>query len=284
MVFQSRGLVSSGHVLGILRWAQSNFLVTVNPDSTLRTSISSDISLNSASTEIPGLQATTSTKTVGPSAAPVLSAAAFSQTVAAASPEALVGISNSTNEGSEVGILAQVIIAIGVLPVELLIMTAVLGIHMLMHRKPSRPPQGTANRTKSRRESLPYLQPKAELEDEERRRHELDGERIARELDGEDQIFQMPDETGRLVLPSQGRQGRYEMSAGNHVSWETPLRGKPELMGDEHVQELECPIQGDGERIGVWKAQELDPPGQASDFLRAGDASGLAVAQSQTLP
>ena len=278
MVFQTWGLVSPDHFPGIVRRAQSNSLVTVNPDSTLRKSIQSDILLHAASTTIPGLQATTSTETVGQSAALGLSATTSSQTVAAASSQALVGGSNSTNDGSEVGILAQIIIAIGVIPVELLIITAVLGIHMLMHRKPSRPSQSRAVRTKSRRDSLPYLQPKAELEDEQRRRYELHSERIARELDGEDRIFQMPDETGRLCLPSQGRHGRYEMPADNHVSWETSLRGMPELMGDEHAQELEGPIHEDGGRIRVDNAQELDSPLHDSDYVRVEDASGLATA------
>ena len=37
-----------------------------------------------------------------------------------------------------------------------------------------------------------YVDQKAELEDEERRKHELDANGIIYEMDGEDRIFEMP--------------------------------------------------------------------------------------------
>ncbi|KAF6227888.1 hypothetical protein HO133_007616 [Letharia lupina] len=67
-----------------------------------------------------------------------------------------------------------------------------------------------------------YVDQKAELEDEERRRHELEAERTRHELNGEDTIFEMPDN------------GHSRMhSASSH---------RPhELRGAEHSQELEVP-------------------------------------------
>lgn len=126
-----------------------------------------------------------------------------------------------------------------------------------MHPKTSRGPQAEANGTNLRRDSLPYLQPKAELEDEQRRRHELHGERIVRELDGEDKIFQMPDETGRQRI--------YEMLETDHVSRETTLSGRHEVMGDEHAQELECPTRENEESVRVECGQEHDSSVRVKD-------------------
>ena len=162
-----------------------------------------------------------------------LSAAAFPQVAAAASSQALAGASNSTIAGSEVGILAQIITVIGVLPIEVLIVTIVLGVHRFIHRRSPRSPQTRAVSIKPRRYALPFLQAKAELEDEQKRMHELHGEHLVRELGTEDEIFQMPDETENLVLPLQGKRRRHEMPGADHVSWEMPLRGRCEAMGDD---------------------------------------------------
>lgn len=65
-----------------------------------------------------------------------------------------------------------------------------------------------------------YVDRKAELEDEERRKHELDGAGISYEMEGEDRVFEM-------------RSGRdEEMSLAS-------IRGTQELRGVEHSQELE---------------------------------------------
>ena len=259
-----------------------------NPASTIRTSVQSETSLNAASTTLPGLHATPSYEAVGrsaatssaPSASVILSASALSRTAAAASSQALAGASSSANSGSEVSILAQIIIAIGVIPIELLIMAVVLGIHRLMHRRPSRPPQVEANGTNPTQDSLLYLQPKAELEDEQRRWHELHGEHTMRELDGEDEILQMPDETGRQKI--------HEMPESNNGCWETPLGGIHEVMGDEYAQELECSIHryeqsiraentielessvgAKDQPMSSKSAQELASPGQPSESVGA---------------
>ncbi len=67
-----------------------------------------------------------------------------------------------------------------------------------------------------------YVDRKAELEDQERKRHELDTEGIRYEMDGEGTIFEISgDENTRIGLASFNR---------SH-----------ELRGTEHSQELEVP-------------------------------------------
>lgn len=197
------------------------------------------------------------------------------------------------------GVFAQVIIAIGVIPVELLIVAVVLGVHRLRHGRPSRPLQTREEGTKSKRNSLPYVQPKAELEDEQRRRHELHGVHLVHEVDGENGILQLPDGTESLVLPLQGTRGLHEMPDEGHMSWEMPLQGRSEIMGDELAQELECPVQRSNESTMVGNfseseiassararnesmqsdsAQELESPVQATDeSIREEDGQDLAA-------
>ena len=67
-----------------------------------------------------------------------------------------------------------------------------------------------------------YVDRKAELEDEERRKHELDGGGISYEMEGEDRFFELP----------------------SGIDAETSLatiRETQELRGVEHSQELEVP-------------------------------------------
>lgn len=109
-----------------------------------------------------------------------------------------------------------------------------------MHRRSSRPFPVRAASTIPRRNSLLYLQPKAELEDEQKRRHELHAEHPLHELDRENEIFEMPDGTESFrILPLQGGQDVREMPEGSHVSWQMPIQGRCEVMGDEYAQELE---------------------------------------------
>lgn len=86
------------------------------------------------------------------------------------------------------------------------------------------------------------MRPKAELEDEQRRRYELHGQHLVHELDGGVEIFQMPDGTDDLILPLQGRQEVQEMPERRSASWEMPLQGRWEIMGDEYSQELESSV------------------------------------------
>ena len=67
-----------------------------------------------------------------------------------------------------------------------------------------------------------YLDQKAELEAEERKRHEMDDDSIRYEMEGEDRIFEMP---------SDGDTGMGLVS----------LRETHEMRGVEHSNELEVP-------------------------------------------
>lgn len=52
----------------------------------------------------------------------------------------------------------------------------------------------------------------------------------------------MPDGTDDLILPLQGRQEVQEMPERRSASWEMPLQGRWEIMGDEYSQELESSV------------------------------------------
>ena len=67
-----------------------------------------------------------------------------------------------------------------------------------------------------------YVDQKAELEDEERRKHELDASGITYEMEGEDRIFEMPGD-GEMGIRS-GQSNRTQ-----------------ELRGADHSKELEVP-------------------------------------------
>lgn len=67
-----------------------------------------------------------------------------------------------------------------------------------------------------------YVDQKAELEDEERRRHELDASGIAYEMEGEDRIFEMPGDGDTEIRTAQSDRTQ-------------------ELRGAEHSKELEVP-------------------------------------------
>ena len=111
---------------------------------------------------------------------------------------------------------------------------------------------------KPTQDPLPYFQPKAELLDEQKIRHELHGERIVHEVDGEGDIFQMSDETESLVLPLQGCEAVHEMAEGNPVAWELPVQKIHEVMGHEHAQELDCPVREREKSVVVEDAHELE--------------------------
>ncbi len=67
-----------------------------------------------------------------------------------------------------------------------------------------------------------YVDQKAELEDEERRKHELDASGITYEMEGEDRIFEIP--------------------GGGDTGDRSAQSDRPqELRGAEHSKELEVP-------------------------------------------
>ena len=137
-----------------------------------------------------------------------------------------------------------------------------------MHRRSPRSPQTRVDIATPAEDSPPYLQPKAELEDEQTRRNELHGEHLVHELDGDDEILEIADKTDSLILPLQGRQGVHEMPEPHDLSWEMPLQGRNEVMGDEYAQELACPIQGSWASMTVEGIQELESPVRAkNDFM-----------------
>lgn len=88
------------------------------------------------------------------------------------------------------------------------------------------------------------------------------------ELDGKDEIFQLPDETDSLVLPLQGRRGICEMAEGGEGgSWELPLQGRYEVVGDDgYARELESSLiqETDGSSIAPC-CQELESSVKAKD-------------------
>lgn len=135
-----------------------------------------------------------------------LTAAALPQAAIAASPPTLAEASNPTDAGSQVGFAAQIIIAVGVIPLELIIVAIVLGVHRLVYCRSSRSPPIRVDRAHSAQDPLPYLQLKAELEDELNRKH------------GEGELFQIA-ETGSLDLPLQGTLGIHEMSGVNQLTY-----------------------------------------------------------------
>ena len=51
----------------------------------------------------------------------------------------------------------------------------------------------------------------------------------------------------------------------SHMSWELPIQGTCEVVGDELAQELECPIQGSEDSVGVGRTTELESRVRARD-------------------
>ena len=245
----------------------SNVLTAANPYSAISTNAPSAVFPDGSSTPSPESQMTPlyevlrrspAAATAAASTSANLTASVLSQVAAAASSQALAEASTSSDDGSKIGVLAQIIIAIGVIPVQLVIITIVLGIHRLVHRKHPRPLQISAVSAPSTQESPPYLQPKAELEDD--RRHELHGEHPVRELDDEGEILEIADKMDSTVQSLQARQGISEMPQANGPSWDNLHQGRSEVMGDEIAQELECPISGREDSVEVRNLQGLEYP------------------------
>ena len=121
-------------------------------------------------------------------------------------------------------------VATGVVIPVVAIISLVLGILFYLRRRRKRS-ESSKHRHGSEEESQPYLQQKAELEAEEKRRLELEAVEVRYEMDGRDH--------------------RNEMSAhgsedGNEIDTiERPitssLNDRHELKGEEHSKELEAP-------------------------------------------
>ncbi len=78
----------------------------------------------------------------------------------------------------------------------------------------------TTNHPEMKSDTLPYVDQKAELEDDERRRHELEAGRNVHEMDGEGTVFEMPG----------GSNSRMQLASSYNIH---------ELRGPDHSQELE---------------------------------------------
>ena len=115
-------------------------------------------------------------------------------------------------------------IAIGVtIPVVIVVIISLcIGVLLWRHKKSKQgqKPQTDTDAAMPISNRQPYLQHKAELEDEERRKHELEAHEARYEMDGDDEIHEMGSEDGRRRL------SRLQ-----------------ELRGPEHSQELEAPSQ-----------------------------------------
>ena len=85
--------------------------------------------------------------------------------------------------------------------------------------------------TGSEEETQPYLQQKAELEAEEKRRLELETVEVRNEMDGRDHMNEMP---------AQGSEVANEIDTIERPAMSS-LEERHELKGEEHSKELEAP-------------------------------------------
>ena len=110
-----------------------------------------------------------------------------------------------------------------VVPVAVLIGVSLCFVGIGRYRKRKRSqPDGKDQRSLTSNSQI-YVDRKAELEDEERRKHELDASGVSYEIDGEDKIFEMP---------------TWDRDSGTRSA---SLREIHELRDVEHSQELEVP-------------------------------------------
>ena len=110
-----------------------------------------------------------------------------------------------------------------VIPLAVLTGVSLCFIGIVRHRKRKRSQADGKDQRSLTSHSQLYVDRKAELEDEERRKHELDASGVSYEVDGEDRIFEMP--TGDRDLGTRS----------------ASVRETQELRGVEHSQELEVP-------------------------------------------
>ena len=102
-------------------------------------------------------------------------------------------------------------------------------MYLRRRRKQNKSRKDTNNSADASGETQPYLQQKAELEAEEKRRLELEAVEVRYEMDGADNITEMPGNDIRNEIDTAAEP---EMSS---------LRKKHELRGEEFSKELEAP-------------------------------------------
>ena len=162
------------------------------------------------------------------SATALPSAAALSSTTVVSSATSIVTAVHDRHVRTKKTIIVSIVVPLAVL---IGVFLCFIGIVRHRKRKPSQA-DGKDQRSeadgKDKRSltshSQIYVDRKAELEDEQRRRHELDASGVSYEVDGEDRIFEMS--TGDRDLGTRS----------------VSMREMQELTGVEHWQELEVPI------------------------------------------
>ena len=120
--------------------------------------------------------------------------------------------------------------ATGVVIPVVAIISLVLGIVFYLRRRRKRSESGKDTHG-SEEETRPYLQQKAELEAEEKRRLELEAVEVRYEMDGRDH---------RNEMPAQGNEVGNEIDTIERPALSS-LREQHELRGEEHSKELEAP-------------------------------------------
>ena len=143
-----------------------------------------------------------------------------------ASGAALPTVTTTTPAGQVSGrriSTTQIIIVSTIVPIIGLAILALCFIVIRRYRKKKRGQAAVLNHTDTTTsDTQMYIDRKAELEDEDRRTHEMNAESPKYELGGEDAVFE---------VPSHGDAGAVMAS----------LRETHELRGTEHSQELEVP-------------------------------------------
>ena len=158
---------------------------------------------------------------LGDTAAVSTTAAPSITTVGSSSPAASAAALTASSTSGHQGHQARIIILSVVLPTVGLVILLLCVIVIRRYRKKRSYAASTVH-PETTSETRIYLDQKAELEDEERRRHELEGGGKVYEVDGQDTIFEMPgNNNSRMQLASSHR---------TH-----------ELRGPDHTQELEVP-------------------------------------------
>lgn len=143
------------------------------------------------------------------------------EAVASATAYSATNSAGSSTHGDLVG-TRQIIILSSVLSTVGIIILLLSFILIRRYRKKKRSQAADPNHPKSSSYTQLYVDQKAELENDERKRHELEAGGIVHEMEGEDAVFEVP-----------GDGNSRNQSASSH--------SPRELRGPDHAQELEVP-------------------------------------------
>lgn len=160
----------------------------------------------------------------------VLLTATISPIPSPSSAQTDVSPESATTSYSRKGLSMSEKVAIGVVVPIIAIASFLLGmIHLQRRRKRSLLAKENSNIGNSADNIQPYLQQKAELEAEEKRRLELEAEEIRYEFDDAERVHEIPGGEVRNELDTHVRPGM------------PTLRGMHELRGEDCSKELEAP-------------------------------------------